>query len=174
MDMRRDAGVAAAAGIVAITARPAEGVTTVGSVHLEPGVPTAVPGAAEIVVDLRNPTAKGLATNLADVRAALDQIARDRGCHLSGSPVWSIEPIAFDKRIVEAVRAATGSDRTFASGALHDAAEMARHVPAGMVFTSSTAGLSHTKEEDTPEPHLERAIAAYADVARQLIAGEIV
>ena len=51
---------------------------------------------------------------------------------------------------------------------------MARHVPTAMVFTSSTGGLSHTKEEDTPEPHLERAIAAYADVARQLIAGEIV
>ena len=65
-------------------------------------------------------------------------------------------------------------DRTLASGALHDAAEMARHVPTAMVFTSSTGGLSHTKEEDTPEPHLERAIAAYADVARQLIAGEIV
>ena len=96
-----------------------------------------------------------------------------RGCSVADAEIWSIEPIAFDERIVDAARRPR-ERRTLASGALHDAAEMARHVPTGMVFTSSTGGLSHAKEEDTPEPHLERAIAAYADVARQLIAGEIV
>ena len=66
------------------------------------------------------------------------------------------------------------TDRALASGALHDAAQMARHVPTAMVFTSSTGGLSHAAEEDTPEPHLERAIAAYAELARRVIAGEVV
>ena len=31
-----------------------------------------------------------------------------------------------------------------------------------MIFSSSTNGLSHAKEEDTPIEHLERAIRAYA------------
>ena len=35
-----------------------------------------------------------------------------------------------------------------------------------MVFTSSTGGLSHTVDEDTPEPDLEQAIEAFGDVAR--------
>jgi L-amino acid N-acyltransferase YncA len=43
-----------------------------------------------------------------------------------------------------------------------DAAEMARHVPTVMIFSSSTNGISHAKEEDTPIEHLELAIRAYA------------
>ena len=62
--------------------------------------------------------------------------------------------------------------RALASGALHDAAELARHVPTAMLFTSSTGGISHAREEDTPEDHLERAIAAYGRAAARVIAGE--
>ena len=40
-----------------------------------------------------------------------------------------------------------------------------------MMFTSSTAGLSHAKEEDTPEPHLERAIDAFVRLALGVAAG---
>ena len=39
---------------------------------------------------------------------------------------------------------------------------MARHVPTVMIFSSSTNGISHAKEEDTPIEHLELAIRAYA------------
>ena len=176
MEQRQDAGLAAAAAAIAVegVARRHDGVGTTGALRLDPGVVTAVPGTAELSVDLRHPRADVLSTMLETVRSAAGAAAMSRRCSLSEEEIWSIEPIAFDERIVDAVRSATGSDRTLASGALHDAAEMARHVPTAMVFTSSTRGLSHTKEEDTPEPHLERAIAAYADVARQLIAGEIV
>ena len=43
-----------------------------------------------------------------------------------------------------------------------------------MMFTSSTAGISHAREEDTPEPHLEEAIEAFGKLAGRVIAGEIV
>ena len=66
------------------------------------------------------------------------------------------------------------ADRTLASGALHDAAELARHIPVAMLFAPSTGGLSHAKEEDTPEEDLERAIEAYAELAFKVIAGEVV
>ncbi len=36
------------------------------------------------------------------------------------------------------------------------------HVPTVMLFSSSTNGISHAKEEDTPIEHLELAIRAYA------------
>jgi hypothetical protein len=51
------------------------------------------------------------------------------------------------------------------SGALHDAAEMARHLPAAMMFAPSTRGISHAKEEDTPEADLARAIDAFGRLA---------
>jgi N-carbamoyl-L-amino-acid hydrolase len=42
---------------------------------------------------------------------------------------------------------------------------MARLVPTVMLFSSSTAGLSHTREEDTPVEHLEQAIRAFGITA---------
>jgi N-carbamoyl-L-amino-acid hydrolase len=176
MEQRRDAGLAAAATAMAVeeVAVRHAGVGTSGALRLDPGIVTAVAGRADLSVDLRHARREPLAAMLDGVRDAAAAAARSRGCSVDEERIWSIEPIEFDERIVAAVRDAVGTGRALASGALHDAAEMARHVPTAMVFTSSTGGLSHTKEEDTPEPHLERAIAAYAEVARRLIAGEIV
>jgi N-carbamoyl-L-amino-acid hydrolase len=55
----------------------------------------------------------------------------------------------------------TGESFEMASGALHDAAEMARRVPTAMIFTSSTGGISHAREEETPEDDLRAAIEAF-------------
>jgi N-carbamoyl-L-amino-acid hydrolase len=176
MALRRDAGLAAsrtALDVAEIACRHG-GVGTCGELGLEPGVITAVPGAAEVGVDLRHPEPERLAGMLAEVRTAGAHAAASAGVELRESTVWRIEPIAFDPRVVDAVLAAPCVGAALASGALHDAAEMARHVPAGMVFASSTGGISHAPGEDTPEPHLERAVAAYAEVARRVLAGEVV
>ena len=53
-----------------------------------------------------------------------------------------------------------GTSHRLPSGPLHDAAEMARVVPTVMVFVRSLRGLSHTKEEDTPEEDLELSVQA--------------
>ena len=58
---------------------------------------------------------------------------------------------------------------TAANLALHDAAEMAPHMPVVMMFASSSNGLSHCKEEDTPEPHLEASIRAYLRLVEKTI-----
>jgi N-carbamoyl-L-amino-acid hydrolase len=176
MDMRRDAGLAAASTALAVEtiARELGGVGTTGVLRLEPGIPTAVAGRAELLVDLRHGEAGPLAEMLSAAQAAARRAADERGCELDDEEVWRIEPIPFDERLVAAALDAAGSGRTLASGALHDAAEMARRMPAAMVFTSSTAGISHAREEDTPEPHLEQAIAAFGKLAGRVIAGEIV
>ena len=56
MDMRRDAGLAAASTALAVEtiARELGGVGTTGVLRLEPGIPTAVAGRAELLVDLRH------------------------------------------------------------------------------------------------------------------------
>ena len=170
MPLRRDAGLAAARTALAVEeiAHEHAGVGTTGALRLEPGIPTAVPGRAELLVDLRHAEAEPLAAMLDQVRAAAGEAAAARGCGLESVEVWRIEPIPFDERLVAAAQQAAGTGRTIPSGALHDAAEMARHVPAAMMFTSSTAGLSHAREEDTPEPHLERAIDAFVGLALQV------
>jgi N-carbamoyl-L-amino-acid hydrolase len=175
MELRRDAGLAAAMTELTVEqlAKREGGVGTTGAVRLEPGIPTAVPGRAELLVDLRHRDPEALVRMLAGALEAATAVAAERGCTVRSEHVWSIEPIAFDVRLVAAAEEAAGTGRTLASGALHDASEMARHLPTAMLFAPSTAGISHAKEEDTPEPDLERAIEAFGRLAERVIGGEV-
>jgi beta-ureidopropionase / N-carbamoyl-L-amino-acid hydrolase len=88
--------------------------------------------------------------------------------------VWRIEPIGFDPDLVAAARAScrevAGSDRVLASGALHDAAEMARVLPAAMIFCPSIGGISHAAEEDTADEDLAAGIEAFGAFADRALA----
>jgi N-carbamoyl-L-amino-acid hydrolase len=154
MDMRRDALVAAARGILELTSLAGAsggGTATVGAIEAFPGAPTIVPGAVELVVDLRHPDPGGLAALLDGAREAFDG-EWDR--------VWSIEPIPFDPALVELAREACGEVFTMTSGAIHDAAAMAPIVPTAMLFVPSRRGISHSREEDTDEGDLLAGIRA--------------
>jgi hydantoinase/carbamoylase family amidase len=176
MDRRRDAGLAAAEVALRVEeiGRGHGGVATTGSLSLQPGVPTAVAGEAELLVDLRHPDANDLAGMLAAARDAAEEAASGRRCEFESDHVWSIGPIPFDSDLVamarDACRQVTGSDRVLASGALHDAAEVARVVPAAMVFTPSIGGISHAKEEDTSEADLAAGIEAFGLLANRALA----
>ncbi len=179
MDRRRDAGLAAAETALQVeeVARRHGGVATTGALALRPGIPTAVAGEAELTVDMRHPDAGELATMLGETEAAAGELAARRSCALEIEAVWRIEPIPFATGLVaaarEACREAVGSDRVLASGALHDAAEVARVRPAAMVFCPSTGGISHAPEEDTPEPDLAAGIEAFGLLAARVLAGEV-
>jgi hydantoinase/carbamoylase family amidase len=176
MDRRRDAGLAAADAALRIerAGRSRGGMATTGALSLRPGIATAVAGEAELLVDLRHPDAAELASMLGEARSAGQEAAADRGCEFSSAHVWSIEPVPFDPDLVERARAAsreaTGSDRVVTSGALHDAAEVARVVPTAMMFCPSIAGISHAKEEDTDEADLIAAIEAFGLLANEVLA----
>jgi N-carbamoyl-L-amino-acid hydrolase len=107
---------------------------------------------------------------LADAERAAETAAGGRGCELALSPLWRIEPIPFDPGLVaivrEACREVAGEPAELPSGALHDAAEVARVMPAAMLFAPSTTGISHAPEEDTDEADLIVAIEAYGHAAR--------
>jgi hydantoinase/carbamoylase family amidase len=177
MARRRDAGLAAAAAALAIEAvgREHEGMATTGAMELTPGIATAVAGEAELIVDLRHPDAAQLEAMLGAALAAAEGAAAERGCDLEAEPLWRIEPVRFDERLIEVVRGAcrevAGSDRVLVSGALHDAAEVARVLPAAMLFTPSTGGISHSREEDTGEDALAVAIEAFGMAADRALEG---
>jgi hydantoinase/carbamoylase family amidase len=176
MDRRRDAGLAAAEAALRVEeiGRLSGGVSTTGALTLDPGIATAVAGEAELLVDLRHPEAGPLETMLGEVHEAARGIAARRGCELSTESLWRIEPTPFDPDLVSAARRAcadaAGSDRVLASGALHDAAEVARVRPAAMIFCPSLGGISHAPREDTAEPDLGAAIEAFGLAANRLLA----
>jgi hydantoinase/carbamoylase family amidase len=176
MELRRDSFAATAQAALAIREiglAHEGGVCTVGGATSEPGVVTAVAGRTEMLLDQRSLDAGQLATMLDEARAACEQAAADQGCELDFRHLWRIPPIPFDDRLIaiarESVVAAGGKDTAIPSGPLHDAAEMARLVPTVMIFSKSSPPVSHTPEEDTPEPDLRVAIEAYGrTVARAL------
>lgn len=175
MDMRHDAGLAAAQAALEIEQIPTEhgGVATTGELELRPGIASAVAGEARLSVDLRHHDEAALERMLAAARGAAQVAASSRGCALDERLVWSIEPIAFDAELVElaagAVAATTGTEKRIASGALHDAAELARVLPATMVFCPSIAGISHAREEDTEEADLVIAIEVFSALTAELM-----
>jgi hydantoinase/carbamoylase family amidase len=176
MDMRRDAALAAAETALAVEAiaRESGGVGTTGELALRPAIITAVAGEADLGVDLRHPEAGALASMLERARSAAGKAAEAHGCELTESPVWRIEPIPFDAGLVEvaadACASVGGRAEPLPSGALHDAAEIARRVPAAMIFAASRGGISHAPEEDSAEPDLLAAIEAYGRLAAAALA----
>jgi acetylornithine deacetylase/succinyl-diaminopimelate desuccinylase-like protein len=177
MEMRRDAGLAAAAAALTIERLPSAegGVATTGMLRLRPGIPTAVAGEASLSVDLRHPEPDALARMLEAARAACEAAAEERHLGLEEEPVWRIEPIPFDPALVAAAREAcaqvAGEAAGLESGALHDAAEVARVLPAAMMFCPSKGGISHAKEEDTDEADLVVAIEAFGALAERVLTG---
>jgi allantoate deiminase len=178
--MRRDAFLAAAQSALAFrdiarrhTKPDARVVCTVGTVNVEPGIVTAVPGVCEISLDQRALDADVLAHMLADARAASWIAASENNVQVEWRRIWSIEPRPFDARLIElcaeAVQEVTGEAPRLPSGPLHDAAEMVPHMPVVMMFAYSSNGLSHCKEEDTPEPHLEKTIDAFLRLVEKTV-----
>ena len=175
MDARRDAGLAAAEAALAVErlAREGGGVGTTGELVLRPGIVTAVAGEAELSVDLRHPDPGELRRIHEEARGAASAAAGARGCEFDDRPVWRIDPTPFDPALVdtarEACREVAGSDRVLTSGALHDAAEMARVLPTAMIFCASARGLSHAPEEDSSEHDLALGIEALGLCAARVL-----
>ena len=175
MDMRHDAGLAAARAALEIEQIPSEhgGVATTGELELRPGISTAIAGEATLSVDLRHPDQAALEQMLAAARHGAQVAASSRGCTLKERFVWRIAPIAFDARLVDlaagAIAARTTADTRIASGALHDAAELARVLPAAMVFCPSLGGISHARQEDTEEADLAVGIEVFAALAAKVM-----
>ena len=111
---------------------------------------------------------------LADARAVSSKAARDNHVTVEWKKIWSIEPRPFDPTLValaaDAVQEVTGDAPRLPSGPLHDAAEMVPYMPVVMMFAYSSNGLSHCKEEDTPEAHLLKTIEAFLLLVRKVAA----
>ncbi len=175
MDLRHDALICAARFALDVreSAKRRGGVATCGNITVAPGIVTAIPGDCTITLDQRALDAGALAGMLADAREASERVAAEEGCGVEWEHLWRIEPIPFNPTLLrfaeEACRAVSDSYLALPSGALHDAAEMARRVPTVMLFVTSTGGVSHNPIEDTPLDHLRLAVQAHARLTARTI-----
>lgn len=178
MAFRRDAGVVAAEAI--LEARRLTGVirgqvATVGRASFRPGLTNVVPGEAVLTVDLRNPDPERLAQAEREFFEALDASARREQVEVHRRELARFGPAVFDERIVSLVEEAAAtlghSCRRLPSGAGHDAQMMSRICPAGMIFTPSVGGISHSPYEFTEDEHLVAGANALLLAALRLLQG---
>ncbi|HEY5331403.1 MAG TPA: Zn-dependent hydrolase [Acidobacteriaceae bacterium] len=178
MEVRRDA--LAAAAKLALEIRPIAmkhplAVCTMGSVKTFPGIVTAVVGRCETTLDMRDLDADVLAGMLREAKDASERFAKEEGCTVEWSKIWSIAPIPFHPDLIrlceEAIVETAGESERLPSGPLHDAAEVAQlGVPTVMMFVQSLNGLSHNRAEDTKREHVELAVKAFGALADKTMA----
>jgi beta-ureidopropionase / N-carbamoyl-L-amino-acid hydrolase len=159
MDSRADAGRGAARIVVQLTKMASridqEMVMNVGRMEFLPGSPNVVPGKARFVTEFRSPTEAALSEAARRLGNLARSVAAKEDCtaqitQLSHKPV-----VQFDENVRKVFddtcsrkRVPVGYLRSFAG---HDAGALSAKVPTAMLFVPSTAGISHSPAEDTPE-----------------------
>ena len=155
MDQRRDALVTASKIVLAVreivTSEPGRQVGTVGVIKAHPGAPNVIPGRVEFTVELRDLSREKIDALGEKVRERAARLAAGDGVSFSMERLVSYEPALTNRHIRFQIQKAAEEMRvsalTMASGAGHDAQNMARLCPMGMIFVPSVDGISHSPRE---------------------------
>jgi N-carbamoyl-L-amino-acid hydrolase len=158
MHKRSDALLAAARFIVAVnnvvTSVPGRQVGTVGRISAEPGAPNVIPGKVTMSLELRDLSAEKIQELFKRIQHEARVISLESGVTFSFSPIEPASiPAPTDERlrrlIAESARVLGLTSQMMPSGAGHDAQNLARIAPTGMIFVPSVGGISHSPKEFT-------------------------
>jgi len=155
MDRRKDALLTAARCIEAanriVRSVPGRQVGTVGKLAVEPGAYNVIPGLVTFGLELRDLDDAKILRLYQRILAECRRIAALNGTALTSTETLAIAPALTDPGIRGVIAGAAQELglRTIRlpSGAGHDAQEMARLGPVGMIFVPSVGGISHSPRE---------------------------
>jgi beta-ureidopropionase / N-carbamoyl-L-amino-acid hydrolase len=155
MDRRKDALAAAARDVLAVreVVRSEAGrqVGTVGYVKVTPGVVNVIPGRVEFPVELRDLDEGKIDRMWEQIQEKVKQIDAEEKVETSCTAIDDILPARTDAAMQSAIREAAKSlglaTMDLPSGAVHDAQQMAKLAPFGMIFVPSHEGISHSPKE---------------------------
>lgn len=176
MAERRDALVGASRVVLALrdAALAAQDVTAnVGRIEVSPGGTNVIPGKAVFHVDIRTANADTFSTLGALVRNTVADAATAEGLTADIEVTYEHQPVPMDGELQELLGREMDAQGlawdSLSSGAGHDAQVLAEHVPAGMLFVPSVAGISHAPEEFTPPEQREPGVSVLTGVLRTLL-----
>lgn len=158
MQERRDALAAASRATLAVReevrSEPGQHVGTVGYIRASPGARNIIAGTTEFSVELRDLDNEKIARIWSRIEKRLRQISDEEKVGIRCEPMQGTDPALTDPTIrndiAAAARAAGLSTLDLPSGAGHDAQQMAKVAPIGMIFVPSRDGISHSPREYTP------------------------
>jgi beta-ureidopropionase / N-carbamoyl-L-amino-acid hydrolase len=155
MNQRHDALLAAAEYIEAVnrvvTGVPGRQVGTVGKIQAFPGAYNVIPGKVVTSLGLRDLDAAKTKMLFEKILLEVREIEKTTGTKFEFKQTNSTPPAPTDVRvrrvIDEAAKQLGFTTKFLPSGAGHDAQEMARLGPVGMIFIPSVDGVSHSPRE---------------------------
>ncbi|HKR21612.1 MAG TPA: M20/M25/M40 family metallo-hydrolase, partial [Pyrinomonadaceae bacterium] len=155
MNNRQDALLAAAKFIEAVnrivTSVPGRQVGTVGRINALPGAPNVIPGKVVLSLELRDLDAAKINMLYERIHAEAQRIAESSRTKFDFKEINVNIPAPTDPRIRSLISEAANdlglSTKLLPSGAGHDAQDMARLGPVGMIFVPSVGGISHSPRE---------------------------
>ena len=155
MNNRHDALLAAAKFIEAVnrvvTSVPGRQVGTVGRISALPGAPNVIPGKVVLSLELRDLDAAKINMLFERIKAEAEKIAAESTTKFDFKEINVNIPAPTDPRIRSLIADAAHdlglTTKSLPSGAGHDAQDMARLGPVGMIFVPSVGGISHSPRE---------------------------
>ena len=160
--LRHDAGRAAARAAAGlrelVEGIDPDAVANIGVMQFDPGGVNVIPGRATFTLEVRHLEEPVVQRIVETFNTRLGAICAEEGCRAETERLSLVPPAPMDRECMQMLEAACRElGRTPAklwSGAGHDAAILARHVPTGMLFVPSIGGVSHSPRENTSDEHL--------------------
>lgn len=157
MNERQDALVAASQLTLAVReiaqARKGRQVGTVGRIDVEPNSPNVIPGKATMSVEFRDLSEQVLRELGDAVQARGAAIAKQTNTRIGFTLASTNVPAIATKGVQDAIGRSADSmglkTMRLPSGAGHDAQQIAKIAPMGMIFVPSVSGISHSPRELT-------------------------
>jgi N-carbamoyl-L-amino-acid hydrolase len=178
MNMRKDAllgasEIALALEKAAIREQENGTVATVGVINIESGAMNVIPGEVEMKVDIRSTSLQSRNRVLNELHEVITAVKEKRQLDVQSLVISSEEPVLLDAEVIDSLTKICEDNglsyELMPSGAGHDAMNMARLCPTGLIFIPSVDGLSHHPNEFTPMEDvllgidvLEQAVLHYA------------
>jgi N-carbamoyl-L-amino-acid hydrolase len=147
---------------------------TTGRIVLDPGAPSIIPGRAEALFQFRDVSIDVLQRMEATLRALVREANRREGSTTTLHEVSKAVPALCDADMMQALveaaeNLAPGAWQEMPSGAGHDAQNIARIMPAAMLFVPSIGGISHHWAEDTKDEDLMLGIRVLDGAVRRCL-----
>ena len=123
-------------------------VGTIGKIEVKPGAQNVIPGEVDITLEMRHIDFERIHKAGKKLEKLMKEIGKGE-LILVDSKSGSLMDQGIQKAIEKSCRALGIGYQYMPSGAGHDAREMAKRIPSGMIFIPSKDGISHVPEEFT-------------------------